>query len=368
MKVGLVLLSLVLSLPAVAHKPSDSYLTLDLRGPQVQGQWDIALRDLEYAVGLDSNADGAITWGELRASHADIANYALARLQLQAEGQLCELTPDRQWVDQHSDGAYTVLFFRSACSTQADLHLQYQFLFELDPSHRGLLQIRYPSTVRSAVLAPEHAHVALQASQHSNWQQLLDYWREGVWHIWIGFDHILFLLALLLPSVLWRESGCWRHAVSLRRVLVDVTAVVTAFTLAHSLTLGAAMLGGVALPSRWVESLIALTVLLAALNNLWPVITGRRYVLAFGLGLIHGFGFASVLHDLGLPDSALVLALLGFNLGVECGQLAIVAVFLPLAYVLRTSWFYRSAVVELGSVMIALLALVWLAQRAVISA
>ena len=101
----------------------------------------------------------------------------------------------------------------------------------------------------------------------------------------------------------------------------------------------------------------------AALNNLRPVVEGRRWLVAFGFGLIHGFGFASVLTELGLPRDALVLALVGFNLGVECGQLAIVALFLPLAYSVRASTFYRRTVMMGGSLAIAGIAGIWLAER-----
>jgi len=132
---------------------------------------------------------------------------------------------------------------------------------------------------------------------------------------------------------------------------------------AHSITLSLAALGIVALPSRLVESAIAASVVVAALNNLKPVVEGRRWLVAFGFGLIHGFGFASVLTELGLPRDTLVLALVGFNLGVECGQLAIVALFLPLAYSLRASRFYRRTVMLGGSLAIAGIAGIWLAER-----
>ncbi|MCB1770705.1 MAG: HupE/UreJ family protein, partial [Candidatus Competibacteraceae bacterium] len=171
------------------------------------------------------------------------------------------------------------------------------------------------------------------------------------------------LLALLLPAVLWRENGRWRPAAALRTVLLETVAIVTAFTVAHSLTLTLAVLGVVNLPSRWVETMIAFTIVLAALNNLFPLVTTRRWSLAFGLGLIHGFGFASALRDLGLPSDALALALAGFNLGVETGQLAIVALMLPLAYALRQTWLYQRLTLPVGSATVALLALVWCLER-----
>jgi hypothetical protein len=139
---------------------------------------------------------------------------------------------------------------------------------------------------------------------------------------------------------------------------------VTAFTLAHSITLSLAALGVVSLPSRWVESAIALSVMLAALNNIWPLVYERRWVIAFCFGLIHGFGFASVLADLGLPQESLLIALVAFNVGVELGQLVIVGVFLPIAYTLRRTGIYQRVLVLYGSAVIALIALVWLIQRA----
>ena len=120
----------------------------------------------------------------------------------------------------------------------------------------------------------------------------------------------------------------------------------------------------VALPSRWIESAIALSVVLAAINNVFPVVSHGRWLAAFGFGLIHGFGFASALKDLGLPTGSLALSLFGFNVGVELGQLAIVCAFLPLAFALRATWAYRRVVLAGGSVLIAAIAGVWLVERA----
>jgi hypothetical protein len=194
--------------------------------------------------------------------------------------------------------------------------------------------------------------------------QFVDYAREGVWHIWIGFDHILFLLSLLLPSVLLGSGKGWQPAERFAPTFWDVLKVATSFTVAHSITLSLAALSIIQLPSRLVESAIALSVVLAALNNLWPVVRGRRWLVAFGFGLIHGFGFASVLADLGLPQSALLVALVGFNVGVEAGQLALVAAFLPIAYALRRGPLYRRVIFLGGSAGIVLISVIWLVERA----
>ena len=363
------LLFLLLPVAAHAHKPSDSYLALQVEGAQLRGQWDIALRDLEYAVGVDENGDGEITWGELRAKHGDIAAYALARLKIAANGNHCALEPTAHLVDAHSDGAYAVLRFAARCNAGAiaTLELDYRLLFDLDPTHRGLLRIDHPAGALTGVLSPERANQSFAFAQASRWSQFVDYLREGVWHIWIGFDHLLFLLSMLLPAVLAASasgSAFSQPAARFAPVFWDVFRIATAFTVAHSITLTLAALAVVSLPSRLVESAIALSVVLAALNNLFPVVSRARWMVAFGFGLVHGFGFASVLADLGLPQGALALALVGFNLGVEAGQLAIVAAFLPLAYALRRTWLYRRMIFAGGSAAIALLATVWLLERA----
>jgi hypothetical protein len=352
-------------LPAHAHKASDSYLALDVKEERIEGQWDIALRDLEMAVGIDANGDAALTWDEVRARHDAIAAYALARLKLGADGNACSLRVVELLVDKHTDGAYSVLRLQGACAAPVTaLTVDYSLLFDIDPQHKGLLRLTHGAATNAAIFAPDARRQTLSVAEPGRWRQFADYVRHGVWHIWIGFDHILFLLSLLLPAVLVRSKGEWQGRATLRASVIDVLKIVTAFTLAHSLTLTLAVLGALSLPSRLVESAIAASVVLAALNNLWPLVHRWRALVAFGFGLIHGFGFASVLADLGLPQGALVLSLVGFNVGVELGQLAIVAVFLPLAYGLRRGLFYRRVVMTGGSVCIALIALVWLAERA----
>lgn len=349
---------------AWAHKPSDSYLGIVVANGGLSGRWDIALRDLEFAIGVDADGNGEITWGELRARHADIASYALARLAVRADDAACSLQPGAQQVDEHTDGAYTVLPLVITCPHVPEkLTLHYTLFADIDPQHRGLLNLRVDGATRSAVLGPQAASQTFELAQVSRWRQFVDFAREGVWHIWIGFDHILFLLSLLLPAVLVWRARRWQPADTLRASFWEVFRIVTAFTVAHSITLSLATLGMVALPSRLVESAIAASVVLAALNNVRPVIHDRRWAVAFGFGLIHGFGFASVLSDLGLPRDALALALVGFNLGVEGGQLAIVAVFLPIAFALRRTTLYRRGVMLGGSLLVALLAGVWLVER-----
>ncbi len=365
----LLLLALLLSATAWAHKPSDSYLTLRAtEGSQViTVRWDIALRDLDYVLQLDRDGNGELNWGEVRQRTDDITRLAISRLALSSADKACALASTGPlMLDKHSDGNYAVLSLSAQCDGQArEIKAAYSLFFDVDPTHRGLVQWIAPgsTSAQALIFGTESASQSLALRPAGAWQTLKQYIIDGVWHIWIGYDHILFLLALLLPAVLVRLDGRWEPAPQLGGAVKEVFKVVTAFTLAHSITLSLAALEFVTLPSRWVESAIAASVVIAALNNLRGTLENRRWIMAFVFGLIHGFGFASVLADLGLPKDALVLALVGFNVGVELGQLAIVAIFLPLAFWTRATRFYRVGILKGGSVFVAMLAAWWLVQR-----
>src|SRR5690349_7740555 len=151
----LLLLLALTATSALAHKASDAYLTLERDGVSLRGQWDIALRDLDFAIGLDSNGDGDITWGEVRNRHNDIAAYALARLTVALDGAACPLRVAQHTVDLHSDGTYAVMRFEGDCAKAGNaLELGYNLFFDLDPQHKGLLRLQYAGTTRTAIFSP----------------------------------------------------------------------------------------------------------------------------------------------------------------------------------------------------------------------
>ncbi len=353
------------SLAAQAHKPSDSYLTLRVDGNSLTGQWDIALRDLDLALGLDANGDGSITWGEVRASQAAIADYALSRLTVRNGGGDCRLTPGSHAVDQHSDGAYAVLVFSGACATAGNsIDVSYALLFDLDAQHRGLLKLEGQGGVRNAIFSSGDRSQRFDSASSGRVAQFAGFVVDGVKHIAIGVDHIFFLFALLLPAVMVRQGRSWRPTGDLASTLWNVFRIVTAFTLAHSITLSLAALEVVKVPSRLVESMIALSVVLTALDNVVPFLPRRRWLVAFAFGLLHGLGFASVLLDLGLPRATLALSLFGFNVGVEVGQLILVLTLVPLAHLARRHRSYSRYAVGAGSAFIAFVAMGWMIERA----
>ena len=352
------------SVNAYAHKPSDSYLWMTVQENKVVGQWDIALRDLDFAIGLDENGNHEITWQEVVNKQKEIHAYAFARLSIQNKKTDCPIKYGQTLIDHHTDGSYVVMEFSASCNDKINqLVLGYTLFSDLDPSHRGLLKLDYKGATKTAIFGPDAAIQSFMLEKLSHFTEFKEYVVEGIWHIWKGYDHILFLISLLLPAVLVYEKRNWHAATHFKAPFLDILKVVTAFTLAHSITLTLATLQVISLPSRWVESVIALSIVLAALNNLYPYILGRRWIVAFVFGLIHGFGFATVLADLGLQDSTLAIALIGFNIGVEIGQLCIVVLFVPIAYSLRQSKFYQHIIVGGGSSLVVLIASAWFIER-----
>lgn len=356
---------------ALAHSSSNSYLTLNAPAGSLTLRADLHLRDVDLVFDLDADRDGQVTWGETHLRQAELASWLDQGLQLSAAGQKCQLgTADLQ-ASQHADGTYLSAQWTPNCPglsdlASANLSLRYGLMFAQDSLHRGLLKVDLPGLQTSALLSPERPEAQVSRADSSAWRVFGRYIVEGVWHIWIGIDHIVFLLSLLVLAPLLpsrHRITQWPAAQQARPVLMDVLAVVTAFTVAHSITLGLTIMEWLTPPPDLVEPAIALSVVLAALNNLLGVNSLKRWRLAFVFGLVHGFGFASVLLDLGLPASALVSALGGFNVGVELGQLAIVGVFLPIAWLLRHTRFYRWVIVAGGSAAIVVLGLFWTLDR-----
>jgi hypothetical protein len=349
-----------------AHIASNGFLVAHVDGQTVVGSIEVAVRDLELAVGIDTDQDGKITWGELRASELPIARYLEQHVRLLAQDRACPLVLQSLQLNERVDGTYAWLSFSAHCHVQVrQLGIEYSVLDGIDPSHRGLLTLTAGRFAQTGVLGDPGTRADFAVYAPPRWRAFIEYLRAGVWHIWSGVDHLLFLLSLLLPAVLLRSSGRWEPVPRARPAFISILKVVTAFTLAHSLTLSLAALDVVRLPSRLTESVIAASIIIAALNNIFPVVTESRARIAFAFGLLHGFGFASVLADMGLPQGARLLSLLAFNLGIEVGQLAVVVTIMPIVYGLRSSVFYRRGLMPWGSAAIASLAAVWLVQRAV---
>ena len=347
--------ALCVSASAVAHKASDAYLQLDARERGLALRWDIALRDLDAAITLDADDDGRLTWGEVRAAWPRIDAYALPRLKIDG----CPLHAVGRGLERRSDGAYAVLQLASDCVVGSALPaIRYSLLHEVDPTHRGIARIERAGQASVVRLLEPTELVAAPSPDR------LEFLRDGVHHILTGYDHVLFLLCLLLPAVLRRApGGGWQPVERLSQAVLPVVGIVSAFTLAHSITLGLAAARLVSLPASLIEPAIAVTIVLAALDNLRPVFPVRRVVVTFCFGLIHGFGFAGVLGELNLPTAQFAWALLEFNVGLELGQLAIVVLATAALFALRARPAYRPIVVRGGSLAAIGVGVLWLVER-----
>ena len=222
------------------------------------------------------------------------------------------------------------------CAIAGNLQINYDGFFEYDSEHKLLLSFRGAEHSYSRVLSNDKRTLDLDATNGSPWGTFEEFTKQGAIHIWIGLDHILFLMCLLLATVFGLERLSFQRFKSLRENSWEILSVVTAFTLAHSITLAAVALNWISVSSTWVEVGIAVTVLAAALNNIFPIIKNIILV-TFGFGLLHGMGFAGVLGELGLPSDQKLLTVLAFNLGVEFGQLVIIAAVLPLMVLINTT-------------------------------
>ena len=237
-----------------------------------EGQWDIALRDLEYAIGLDADGDGAITWGELRAEAPGIAAYAFARLKIRADGNARVRLHVRSstWSTSTATAPTPSLRFAAdlrSAALSAGSDIEYSLFFDLDPTHRGLLAGRASGRhSQTAVRRPERPRLSVRAlASVSRLAQFVDYVRDGIWHIWIGFDHVLFLVSSAAAGGRCASRNARLGACRALRadVLGQCSRSSRRFTVAHSITLSLAALAVIQLPSRLVESAIALSVLLA---------------------------------------------------------------------------------------------------------
>jgi len=309
---------------------------------------------------LNISEDREATDAEIVAGGTAISDYVFSWITLDVPGQDCELTsaPVVPVVDGQR---FAKVLGRLICPrTIRSTSVHYELFFELDASHEGLMRVD-GGLVQFTNSSRVYEHRWGDAVGQSRYGFL----RSGVEHVLGGFDHILFLVSLLLVIGL-RQEATGLRARTVRESLRSAATIVTAFTIGHSLTLILAALGWIALPSRFVESMIAASIVYVAIENLFRPDPPRRYLVTLAFGLMHGLGFAAMLRPL-LPPHDVVVPLLVFNIGVELGQLAIVALTLPLltlALSILGVETYRRKAMPLASCTIAAMGLFWLVQRA----
>lgn len=360
--------------PVSAHTLGQSYIFANIEKQQISGHLELPADQLLQALGLALPKDNSALAALFEKEWPRIEAYLRGHFTIAQGGTDYALQfGERDSLEIEIAYFLVVNFVATAPGPVADeVDFRYSAISHALPDHRGGLVIE--SNVKTGLkgnhrelsffFAPGREDFTLNTLGESALANLFQFVREGVVHIWIGYDHILFLITLLLASVVV-SAGRDFHAVDrLRPAMINLITVVTLFTVAHSITLALAMKGWVTLPSRIVESVIALSIVVVALNNIYPFMRRNVWLLVFGFGLFHGLGFANVLMELAVNRQSRIMGLIGFNVGVEIGQIAIVMVIFPVLYWLRQRPWYNFLVLKAGSALIALVGLWWLFTRA----
>lgn len=363
---GLLWLLLCAATPVWAHTSSLGYLDVRPDGERLAVQWSVSLIDLNEELAVDLDGDQAITWGELRQRQSALAALFARQLQFQQGTQAC--APDGTVgvrVDTRQGEVFAVLDSIVLCAGTVDtVDLRYRFLTERNRQHRAIVTT-HPrrGDAKTVVVAPDGEAVPLTLAEGSAWRSFSGFVKHGFLHILEGWDHVLFVLVLVMSAMAPRGNGATPPAVSAR--MLTLLKLVSLFTLAHSLTLALAALQVFVLPTRVVEAGIAASIVVTAANNFRPFLKPRfEAAVVFGFGLLHGMGFATLLNDLLLSTPHRVMALAGFNVGVELGQLAIVLLTAPLLLAALVSAAVRRRVVLAASAATACAGCVWFVDRA----
>ncbi len=366
---------LLIGSSAWAHSPDTGNVYLQIEDEAVSGRVELALDDLNAALQLNMPEGEDVTVEDLRPYLEQIDEYVRERVAL-AIGSVSGPPP--------LTGNYGILSLGFARMIQVEfayedlpevpreIEVSYSALFDIQPHHRGMLVIETDwktGTFQnegsvSGIFEPGLEVITLDLSDSTMLGGFMAMVRLGMHHIWIGIDHILFLMALLLPAVVQRDQNSWQPVNDFRTAFIHVIKVVTIFTVAHTITLSLATLNTVSLSDRLVESVIAISIAIAALHVFVPVFRGGLWWVVFAFGLFHGFGFASVLGDIGIPDSYMVHSLLGFNIGVELGQIAIVMVVFPVLFLIRDTLLYNRLLMPATAALLIMVSLYWFTERA----
>ena len=364
---------------ANAHAPEQGFIFLRVYETDgIEGRFEIQAEDLNKIFGWNLLKEGN-SLEAIEPYYKELKAYILSHASFKSAAGVHNVTFKGIDVLSTGLGDYIQMFFDldNVDPLPDAMEVTYNIAFEEAPRHRGFLTMEYnwkagvinnESNI-SLYFTPDSPTDTLDLTKVSIWKGFVAMIKQGVWHIWIGTDHIFFLIALILPAVVFRRRTenlpllqSWKPVGKFKPAFSYIIKIITFFTIAHTITLSLAALQIISLPGWIVESIIAFSIGLAAFHNIKPIFKGRDWLIAFAFGLFHGFGFASVLGDIGLKDEFLVYSLLGFNIGVEIGQLVIIAAIFPILYLIRKRTVYPKIIIG-GSVFLILASVYWIIER-----
>jgi len=375
--------SFISAVKTEAHSPDQSYLYLRIYKDAIGGRYELTSKDMNKALGL--NLPDKLTLELVTPHLPTIYEYIKSRSNIKSDLGTYSLKftePEVLNLDEMEDFVRFHFDLEGVDKIPDELDIYYNLLFDKDDKHRGMLITEYNwkagivdnEALFSNIYSGDKTQQSLSLKDASLWKGFVALVKLGVWHIWIGLDHILFIVALILPAVVRRRNEFvplslstandnWVPVERFKPAFIYIIKIITFFTIAHSITLALAALGFINLPSWFVESLIALSIALAAFHNIKPIFKGKEWMIAFGFGLFHGFGFASVLGEKGLSGDFMTLSLLGFNVGVELGQVLIICMIFPFLFLLRKLKIYPP-IIKYGSIALIFISIYWFIERA----
>jgi len=395
---------IALPLQVNAHKPDQTYIYFKVYKNSVEGTVEIDIKDLNEALNLGLNLDdlqSIFDEGEdkkplpqvLRPYYPQIEAYVKEHVKIsspQFGEHPMEFTEPEILAIESGTYVHTNYKLGNMSQVPEKFDIKYDVMFDVDliqTGHvviahdfkAGVIQMKKTGLFSATknedemivyVFDRNKRDFQLDLTGNSMWQGFVAMVGLGRHHIFIGTDHILFLVALLLPAVVRRRreqgelaaTSDWQPVDSFKDAFLYILKIVTLFTIAHSITLSLAALGIINLSSRLVESIIAFSIALAAFHNIRPLVNRGESIIAFVFGLFHGMGFASVMGEKGLNNEFMTLSLFGFNVGVEFGQILIILVIFPILFLLRKTSFYPKLIFW-GSILLIVIAFYWVFER-----
>lgn len=339
----LLLFNFLFSVSTFAHtNNSEGFSIIEVKEKSLDYELKIDLEELGHALNKETEQKELI-------NHKIVQEYINSHIKLYADSEQMEGSVEKTDIEMMEDRPFAVIDLVYAMEHKpAKLVVEYNmFLDDSDPSHANFATVKMDGKQQEKILSYESRE--LEIGEISFWENAKQFVVLGLEHIFTGYDHILFVISLLFGA----------------KTIRHILALVTAFTIAHSITLAMATLDIVQLPSRFVESTIALSIIYVALINIFNQDAKHQPWLAFGFGLIHGFGFAGILSEMRLGTNYMATSLLSFNIGIEIGQLVIVLLVFPIIlWVKKVTVKPIKWVIPGTSVAILTFGLVWFIQRA----
>lgn len=338
-----------------SHQYHESYISFDYNKTTPTLLWEIEGDNLEKIMTLDDSNNSIISWREYKNHKQDILEYAKRYISIKIDDKLITIPTSKMELKRYDDQTYMLVNIEIPKIVPKKIEINYSLFFKMDQLQRCLIKVNDENSTKLFTLFRNRENIIIKLEEDSFFDNLKEFFIDGIWHILVGIDHILFLLMLIIPSV--------KNQKEFSKVVADIAKIVTAFSIAHAISLTLSIYDIVDISSNFINIMIAFSVLLTALNNIFEKIKGFSWQIAFGFGIIHGFGFANALGGLELSSEFFIYFVAIFNIGIEVGQLGIVMVVLPVLFMIRETSLYLKGVLKIGSIFTAFISIIWIFQR-----